>query len=124
MPTYENNGADWNFPSRPQRPSHWSKPPANPHPQYGHAPAQGPSHGPKFQPKPHIPEDTLKTGHVDVERKTFVFHLKENDRGRLLRITEEGNGKRNSVIIPATGLREFADLLQTMLDACPPEAAK
>jgi hypothetical protein len=61
---------------------------------------------------------------MDVERKTFVFHLKENSRGRLLRITEEGNGKRASVIIPATGLREFANLFQTMLDACPPEAAR
>ena len=124
MPTYENHGGDWNFPSRPQRPSHWSKPPANPHPQYGHAPAQGPSHWSKFPPKSHVAEDTLKSSHVDIERKRFVFHLKENNRGRLLRITEEGNGKQASVIIPSTGLKEFAALLQTMLDAYPPEAAK
>jgi hypothetical protein len=114
MPTYENSDADWNFPSRTPRPSHGSKFPPKPHPQFGHA----------STPKPHVAEDTLKSSHVDIERKRFVFHLKENDRGRLLRITEETGSKRASIIIPSTGLKEFADLLQTMLDASPPEAAK
>ena len=108
MPTYENSDL-----RPPQRPSHWSKPHTNPHAQYGHS--QEPSHWSKFPPKPHVAEDTLKTGHVDVERKTFVFHLKENSRGRLLRITEEGNGKRASVIIPATGLREPQHLRHRIL---------
>ncbi len=124
MPTYENSSSDWNFSSRPQRPSHWSKLPPKPHPQSGHAPAQGPSQWSKFPPKPPIAEDTLKSSHVDIERKRFVFHLKENSRGRLLRITEETGNKRASLIVPSTGLKEFAALLQTMLDACPPEAAK
>ena len=40
-------------------------------------------------PKPHVNEDTLRSGTVQIERKTFVFTLKENPRGRFLRITEE-----------------------------------
>src|SRR5690242_18506187 len=30
-----------------------------------------------FPPKPHVVEDTLKSGVVQIERKTFVFTLKE-----------------------------------------------
>ncbi len=47
----------------------------------------------------------------------FVFRLKENVRGRLLRITEDTGGKRNSIIIPATGLAEFKKLLDEMIQA-------
>jgi len=41
--------------------------------------------------------------------------LKENPRGRLLRITEDIAGRYNSIIIPATGLREFKKLLEEMI---------
>ena len=68
-------------------------------------------------PKPHIVEDTLKQGLVQIERKTFVFTLKENPRGRLLRITEDVGGRRNSIIIPSTGLAEFKKLLEEMIKA-------
>ena len=54
---------------------------------------------------------------VQIERKTFVLTLKENMRGRLLRITEDLNGRRNSIIIPSTGLREFKLLLEQMIKA-------
>jgi hypothetical protein len=71
-----------------------------------------------WPPKPHVVEDTLKAGVVQIERKTFVFSLKENPRGRLLRITEEIGGRRNSIIIPSTGLEEFRKLLEEMIKAC------
>ncbi len=75
-------------------------------------------------PKPKINEDTLKSGLIQIERKTFAFFLKENDRGRLLRITEETNGKRSSIIIPATGLAEFKSLLEEMAKAAAEIPAK
>jgi len=56
------------------------------------------------QPRPPVQEDTLNTGQVQIERKTITFILKENPRGRFLRIIEEGSGHNNSIIIPATGL--------------------
>ena len=37
--------------------------------------------------KPPVAEDTLKSSKVQIERKTFVLALKENTRGRFLRIS-------------------------------------
>jgi len=68
-------------------------------------------------PKPPVNEDTLKSGLVQIERKTFVFTLKENIRGRLLRITEDLGGRRNSIIVPSTGLKDFKKLLEEMIQA-------
>jgi hypothetical protein len=68
-------------------------------------------------PKPAVQEDTLKTEKIQIERKTFVFTLKENPRGRFLRITEDVNGRRDNVIIPATGLEEFKKILDEMVKA-------
>jgi hypothetical protein len=68
-------------------------------------------------PKPNVVEDTLKTDKTQIERKTFVFTLKENPRGRFLRITEDVNGRRDNIIIPATGLEEFKRILDDMVRA-------
>jgi hypothetical protein len=75
------------------------------------------SHHPNFSPKPPVNEDTLKSGQVQIERKTFVFTLKENLRGRLLRITEDTGGHHDTIIIPSTGLDEFKKLLDEMIKA-------
>jgi hypothetical protein len=48
---------------------------------------------------------------VRVERKLFTFEVKENPRGRFLRITEEVNGRRDTIIVPLTGVTEFRDKL-------------
>jgi len=81
---------------------------------FGHRP-QGPSgHSGGFS-KPPVAEDTLKSDKVQIERKTFVFTLKENPRGRFLRITEDVNGRRDTIIIPATGLEEFKKVFDDML---------
>ncbi len=72
------------------------------------------NHGPDF--KAPVPEDTLATDRIQIERKTFIFALKENKRGRFLRITED-NGRKNSIVIPVTGLDDFRVLLDRMLKA-------
>ena len=48
---------------------------------------------------------------LQVERKHFTFELKENPRGRFLRITEEVNGRYDAIVIPITGLEQFRDKL-------------
>lgn len=68
-------------------------------------------------PKPPVNEDTLKSDKVQIERKTFVFTLKENPRGRFLRITEDVGGRRDTIIIPAPGLEDFKKLLEDMIKA-------
>jgi len=60
-------------------------------------------------------EETLQTGKIQIERKTFTFLLKENPRGRFLRITEDVGGRRDTIIVPATGLDEFKRLLDEMV---------
>ena len=68
-------------------------------------------------PRPPVNEDTLKTEKIQIERKTFIFTLKENPRGRFLRITEDVNGRRDNVIIPSTGLEDFAKIVAEMTRA-------
>src|SRR5438094_6973221 len=68
-------------------------------------------------PKPPVSEETLKSDKVQIERKTFVFTLKENPRGRFLRITEDVGGRRDAIIIPAPGLEDFKRLLDEMVKA-------
>jgi hypothetical protein len=78
---------------------------------YGHRPYSSSAQ------KPPVNEDTLKSDKIQIERKTFVFTLKENPRGRFLRITEDVNGRRDTIIIPATGLEEFRRVFEDMLRA-------
>jgi hypothetical protein len=64
--------------------------------------------------KPPANEETLRSERLQIERKTFVFTLKENPRGRFLRITEDVAGRRDTIIVPATGLEEFRRMLEEM----------
>ncbi len=67
--------------------------------------------------RPPVVEETLKTDKIEVERKTFVISLKENPRGRFLRITEDVGGRRDTIILPATGLGEFKRVVDEMVRA-------
>ena len=78
---------------------------------YGRSPYGGGG----MPPKPPVQEDTLRTEKIQIERKTFIFTLKENPRGRFLRITEDVNGRSDNVIIPSTGLAEFKKILDEMV---------
>ncbi|HEX4343909.1 MAG TPA: RNA-binding protein [Verrucomicrobiae bacterium] len=68
-------------------------------------------------PKPPSNEETIRTEKIQIERKSFVFALKENPRGRFLRITEDVGGRRDTVIIPSTGLEEFKKIVDEMVRA-------
>ena len=88
---------------------------------FGGRPRAYPSHQP---PRPGPPEETLRTEKLQIERKTFIFTLKENPRGRFLRITEDVGGRRDNVIIPATGLEDFKKIVDEMVKtsaATPPK---
>jgi hypothetical protein len=96
---------------------------------YGHGGGHGHSghsaHGGGHSHKPAVVEDTLRSDKVQIERKTFLFTLKENPRGRFLRITEDVNGRRDTIIIPATGLEDFRKIVDDMVKSSaetPPKA--
>jgi hypothetical protein len=87
---------------------------------YGRRPYQSQGYGaPKYNqaPRPPVNEDTLLTAEVQIERKNFVFTLKENPRGRFLRITEDVGGRRDTIIVPSTGLEDFKKLVDEMVKA-------
>jgi hypothetical protein len=67
--------------------------------------------------KPPVTEDTLRSAKIQIERKTFILALKENSRGRFLRITEDVGGRRDTIIVPAPGLEDFKKLLEEMVQA-------
>ena len=56
-------------------------------------------------------DNDLFSEQVQVERKLFSFDLKENPRGRFLRVTEDVGGRRDTIIIPATGLEKVREIL-------------
>lgn len=62
-------------------------------------------------------DELIKSEHLVVERKSFFFDLKQNPRGRFLRITEDVNGRRDTIIIPAPGLAEFQQIINGMIEA-------
>ena len=60
---------------------------------------------------------------VQVERKLFTFDLRENPRGRFLRITEDVGGRRDTIIIPSTGLNQIREILDHVIskdESAPP----
>ncbi len=54
---------------------------------------------------------------IQVERKSFSFNLRENPRGRFLRITEDVGGRRDTIIVPSSGLAAFRDVLDLAITA-------
>ncbi len=63
---------------------------------------------------------------LTIERKRLTVEIRENLRGRFLRITEEVGGRRNAIIIPDTGLNEFnaaVDAVIVAANSAPPPSA-
>jgi hypothetical protein len=60
-------------------------------------------------------DNIITSRELQVERKHFFVEFCENARGKFLRITEDSHGRRNTVIVPSTGLEEFAETLNEVL---------
>lgn len=61
--------------------------------------------------------NALHTEKIFHERKVFFLDLKENDRGRFVKITEDVRGRRDTIMLPAEVLEEFIEGLQRCADA-------
>ncbi|HSG30574.1 MAG TPA: PUR family DNA/RNA-binding protein [Thermodesulfobacteriota bacterium] len=53
--------------------------------------------------------------HIDIESKRFFFDVKENHKGKYLRITELSGG-RSCIVIPLGGIKTFKDRLGEIID--------
>lgn len=51
--------------------------------------------------------EVLHTEKILADRKTFYLDLKENDRGKVLKITEEVSGNRDTIMVPSEILSDF-----------------
>lgn len=68
-------------------------------------------------------DNLIEARELQIERKHFYVEFRENDRGRFLRITEEAHGRRNTIIVPSTGLIEFSDAIDEVLSGSERPAA-
>ena len=73
------------------------------------------------------PDRVLASEKVVFGRKVFFLDYKENTRGRVLKITEDVNGRRDTIMVPDEALDDFADALERILNTdaagAPPEDA-
>jgi hypothetical protein len=61
-------------------------------------------------------DNIIETRELQIERKHFYVEFRENDRGKFLRVTEETHGRRNTIIVPSTGLEEFTAAIAEVVD--------
>ena len=69
-----------------------------------------------------VGETYLLNQSIQVERKHITFDLAENPRGRFLRVTEAVAGRRNAIIIPLSGMEEFRDAVNKVIEFSKPPA--
>jgi hypothetical protein len=67
-------------------------------------------------------DSIIETRELQIERKLFSIDLRENGRGKFLRITEDSQGHRNVIIVPMSGVDDFADAIDDVLASEPAES--
>src|SRR5262249_19658357 len=60
-------------------------------------------------------DNIIEARELQIERKHFYVELRENDRGRFLRITEDAHARRNSIIVPSTGVQYCTSTIAEVL---------
>ncbi len=63
------------------------------------------------------PDRVLASEKIVSGRKVFFLDYKENNRGRVLKITEDVNGRRDTIMVPDEALDDFADALERILNS-------
>ncbi|MGB3119040.1 MAG: RNA-binding protein [Verrucomicrobiales bacterium] len=59
----------------------------------------------------------IHTEKIFADRKIFFLDLKENDRGRFVKITEDVRGRRDTIMLPVEVLEEFIQGLVMISEA-------
>jgi hypothetical protein len=66
-----------------------------------------------YQPQPSAPIASEK---ITIDRKIFFVDLKENNRGRFLKITEDVGGRRDTIMLPIPALPDFIEALTRLAE--------
>lgn len=56
--------------------------------------------------------ELLHTEKIISDRKIFYLDLKENNRGKVIKITEDVNGNRDTIMVPAEIIDDFIGALE------------
>jgi hypothetical protein len=62
-------------------------------------------------------DNIIEARELQIERKHFHVEFRENERGKFLRITEEAHGRRNTIIVPSTGVDEFTAAIGEVIES-------
>jgi len=69
-----------------------------------------------FEEQPRRGSPPLHSEKITTDRKIFFLDLKENERGRVIKITEDVRGRRDTIMLPVEAADEFLDALQRILE--------
>ena len=61
--------------------------------------------------------ELIHTEKIVAERKVFFIDLKENARGKVVKITEDVSGNRDTIMVPTEILDEFISALNNVKEA-------
>ena len=65
--------------------------------------------------------DLLHTEKILTDRKKFFLDLKQNNRGMVVKITEDVSGNRDTIMVPEEILADFIAALQDIQDSADKE---
>ena len=63
---------------------------------------------------PRTPTNILKSAKFEAGPKVFFLDLIENTRGRVIRITEDVNGRRDRIMVPAEARADLIKALDSL----------
>ena len=63
-----------------------------------------------------MPSEPIAAEKVTIDRKVFFLDLKENQRGRFMKITEDVGGRRDTIMLPAAAFKDFLEALQRLVE--------
>lgn len=67
------------------------------------------SEAPRFSPP-------IASEKIVSDRKLFFVDLKENNRGRFIKVTEDVSGRRDTIMVPIEALPDFVDALSRLIE--------
>jgi hypothetical protein len=65
---------------------------------------------------PRMPSEPIASEKVTIDRKVFFIDLKENQRGRFMKITEDVGGRRDTIMLPAGAFKDFLEALARLVE--------
>ena len=64
-------------------------------------------------------DSIIETKEFQIERKHFHVEFRENDRGKIPAHYRGSHGRRNTIIVPSTGVDDFTAAIDDVLAAEP-----